>query len=120
MLPEDIPFARRFMGSVTTTTARRNQFYDAWDTVDGLVYEMKALRKAGQNHEADQLMKDNQKEFAAYGQLRAVYYTLNNLQKKRTAIRAGNAPNKDELLKGVDAEERAALAAARKAYPGGS
>ena len=120
VLPEDIPFARRFMGSVTTTTARRNQFYDAWDTVDGLVYEMKALRKAGQNHEADQLMKDNQKEFAAYGQLRAVYYTLNNLQKKRTAIRAGNAPNKDELLKGVDAEERAALAAARKAYPGGS
>lgn len=84
-LPEKTPILRRFY-SKTTATAKKREFYEAWDDVDSANYEVKQLKKLGDIERAQEARKTYQDQLSVYPAMKSTYAKLKKLREQRSAI----------------------------------
>lgn len=100
VLPEELPFLRRFYGNVDSSTALRNVFYEEWDDIAAARNEVRDLRAADLHAEADRAEDQYRPELRAYAAYNDARQDLTELTTRRREI------ERDEALTGEQREER--------------
>lgn len=117
LLPEKMPFVRRFYGKTDTGAAVERQFFDAWAEIDQAHYEQLRLKEAGDTAAMTEARETYRPEIAAYGAFNSAMKARKKLREARDAAeRIDDADARKARLEQIDERERAVMDNALSIY----